>query len=103
MDLLIEMRIGCATADVMVHDVFEGGLAAVVHVRPRLRDVAECGRFERAQIRCIFRLRVPAGVRKISVGIGADTDVVEFVVGEKRILLSDYVAHAAVALLPIEE
>jgi len=40
---------------------------------------------------------------KISPGIGSDADVVEFVVGEKRIPLFNNMAHAAVTFLLIEE
>jgi len=87
----------------MGEGVLDGGESAVVHIGAAIGEIAERGRFEGSHVGIVLCFAVAAEVIQIAARIGANAQIVELVVGEKRVVFSDGVANGAIALLGADE
>jgi hypothetical protein len=83
-DLLVQMGVPVAAANVVDQRIFDGGEGAVVHVAAAIGEIAKTGSLEATHIGVLFRDRITADVVEITFGVRADAEIVKFVVGEQR-------------------
>jgi len=84
MDFLVEMGIPVAAADVVGEGVLDGGESAIMHITSAIGEITERRRFEGAHVGIVLGYGEAADIVQIAVRIGADTQVVELVVGVGR-------------------